>query len=213
MSKESAAVISWRKRTKARMIEAMGSKCYLCGLVDVPQVYDFHHLEPLEKKFGFGGMRANPTAWSKAIVELRKCVMLCSNCHRKVTAGCVVLGGAKTTFNEDFSSYGTPVPKRVKVIFANCAFCGKEFQKYTAAHRYCDEVCRKKTVLDLYDDAPRLRPRKVKRPSKVRLQELVDTTSWSAIGRMYGVSDNAIKKWARDLGVVFSVRPYVRKHT
>ena len=41
------------------------------------------------------------------------------------------------------------------------------------------------------------RPRKVVRPSSGKLQRLIDTKSFCAVGRMYGVSDNAIRKWCK----------------
>lgn len=43
------------------------------------------------------------------------------------------------------------------------------------------------------------------RPSKKELQTLIDTTPYTHIGNMFGVSDNAIKKWAVEYGI------YVKK--
>lgn len=40
--------------------------------------------------------------------------------------------------------------------------------------------------------------RRVERPSKEELQKLIQENSFCAIGRMFGVSDNAIRKWARN---------------
>lgn len=40
------------------------------------------------------------------------------------------------------------------------------------------------------------------RPSKEELQALVDNNSLLAIGKMYGVSDNAIRKWGKACGVI-----------
>lgn len=43
-----------------------------------------------------------------------------------------------------------------------------------------------------------LAQRKVKHPTKEQLIELLTTLhNWSAIGRMFGVSDNAVRKWAK----------------
>lgn len=42
-----------------------------------------------------------------------------------------------------------------------------------------------------------LNKRKVKRPSKEELKDLLSDTSYCAIGRMYGVTDNAVRKWAK----------------
>ena len=45
---------------------------------------------------------------------------------------------------------------------------------------------------------PRPNCRKVKnRPSKEELTKLISENSWTALGKMFGVSGNAIRKWAR----------------
>lgn len=39
--------------------------------------------------------------------------------------------------------------------------------------------------------------RKVERPPYERLLEEIEATSYLAVGRKYGVSDNAVRKWVR----------------
>jgi transposase-like protein len=39
--------------------------------------------------------------------------------------------------------------------------------------------------------------RKVERPPYENLLEEIETTSYLAVGRKYGVSDNAVRKWMR----------------
>lgn len=62
--------------------------CKICGERD-HIVLDLHHLDPSvkEKEVGrlFGCTR------NKLKEEIRKCVVLCSNCHRRVHAGTIVL--------------------------------------------------------------------------------------------------------------------------
>lgn len=43
--------------------------------------------------------------------------------------------------------------------------------------------------------------RKVERPDKEKLTELIKTVSFCEIGRVYGVSDNTIRKWCRYYGL------------
>lgn len=43
---------------------------------------------------------------------------------------------------------------------------------------------------------------KVDRPSKEELRILIEDNSWLALGRMFGVSDNAVRKWARSYGLL-----------
>jgi len=50
---------------------------------------------------------------------------------------------------------------------------------------------------------PRISRRKVERPSKEHLKELLDIhKNWTYIGKKYGVSDNAVRKWARSYTLI-----------
>lgn len=49
----------------------------------------------------------------------------------------------------------------------------------------------------------RTNTRKIKnRPSKNELSKMIIETSYSAVGRKYGVSDNTIRKWAKNYGII-----------
>jgi predicted HNH restriction endonuclease len=67
-----------QRALKLRMIEYKGGKCEDCGGTFHPASYDFHHVNPDEKEFSFN----RNMSWKKAVKELDKCVLLCSNCHR-----------------------------------------------------------------------------------------------------------------------------------
>jgi 5-methylcytosine-specific restriction endonuclease McrA len=75
---------------KQQAIDYLGGKCVDCGLVDDPCVYDFHHLDPSKKDFSFG--KRGGISLEKMKPELDKCVLLCSNCHRKKHAKKLKLG-------------------------------------------------------------------------------------------------------------------------
>ena len=57
-------------------------RCRRCGESD-PIVLDFHHIKPATKKAKVS--RLVDCAFNKTIIllEIRKCVVLCANCHRK----------------------------------------------------------------------------------------------------------------------------------
>jgi len=61
--------------------------CKVCGEKE-PVVLDCHHLRDKDQAIALG-MRA----WSlkRLKTELRKCVILCANCHRKLHAGLITL--------------------------------------------------------------------------------------------------------------------------
>lgn len=48
-----------------------------------------HHLDPATKSFDFGDGRTR--SMERLLEEAKKCVLLCSNCHREVEDGMVDL--------------------------------------------------------------------------------------------------------------------------
>lgn len=186
MSKNSQAVKDWRVRTKARIIEAMGNKCNICGYDKCNGALELHHINPDEKEFSFASIRANPKSWDKIVEELKKCVLLCANCHREVEMGVTKLPLNVKTFNEQFSEYKEP-----PVIYKNvCKQCGVEFIKKENGLQYCSSTCWN------------LSNRKVDRPTKEELELLITQTSWVQIGKKFGVSDNAVRKWAKQYKLI-----------
>jgi hypothetical protein len=96
------------------MVAAMGGCCQICGYSKSNNALEFHHIDPNEKEKGFGDLRANNTKWASLIEELRKCVMLCSNCHKEVHDGITVLPEGYKTFNEDYAEYKKTIPHNMK---------------------------------------------------------------------------------------------------
>lgn len=79
---------SRRKRGKPRkteLIRLFGGKCAHCGGEFHPEVYDFHHVDPSTKSFSIGG-RGLLKPFDLILEEAKKCIMLCSNCHRTLHA-------------------------------------------------------------------------------------------------------------------------------
>lgn len=68
-----------------------------------------------------------------------------------------------------------------------CNNCGLTLQ--SKQMKYCSDSC------------ARLLSRKVERPSKERLAKDVEDMSLLAVGRKYGVSDNAVRKWLKSYGL------------
>lgn len=75
-----------RTNLKETLVKEAGSKCRLCGYNKFIGALEFHHINPEEKEFGLGS-----TGWMKGLErtrkEAKKCVLLCSNCHKEVEAG------------------------------------------------------------------------------------------------------------------------------
>jgi predicted amidophosphoribosyltransferase len=75
-----------------------------------------------------------------------------------------------------------------------CPICGKWIKN----KKYCSGNC------------AHYANRKVLRPSREELEEILRKESLVSIGRKYRVSDNTIKKWAKGYGLVLKTRSYNR---
>lgn len=75
-----------KARMRAKKQEIMEWKrdrgCTVCGETE-PWVLDMRHIDPAEKERALG----NSATLKTFLKEADKCVLLCSNCHRKVHAG------------------------------------------------------------------------------------------------------------------------------
>ncbi|MGO9821002.1 MAG: HNH endonuclease [Solirubrobacteraceae bacterium] len=78
-----------------------------------------------------------------------------------------------------------------------CPGCRKPFAPRHIRHRYCSEKCWGTVLGDRLRGVAQPTRRKVSRPSYQQLMEDVWTMSFLAVGRKYGVSDNAVRKWIR----------------
>lgn len=85
--KQRAASQKARKRTSVFLKNIAGIYgCQVCDEGDVSCI-DFHHKNPLDKEADVHYMIKNKWAPERIVTELKKCVPLCSNCHRKLHAG------------------------------------------------------------------------------------------------------------------------------
>ncbi len=75
-----------------------------------------------------------------------------------------------------------------------CAMCGIEFRAKRRGQRYCSRECGQRVSSR---SGPRPSARRVERPPYELLRRELEQTSYLAVGRKYGVSDSAIRKWVR----------------
>jgi hypothetical protein len=71
-----------RRAKSARVAAARANGCVDCG-ESHPACLDFHHLDPKQKSENINYMLRNNRTWPTIEAEIAKCVVLCSNCHRK----------------------------------------------------------------------------------------------------------------------------------
>ena len=73
------------QKFKLDCVNYLGGSCEICGYNKCLRSLHFHHKNPKEKSFGISG--SHGLAWEKVLLELDKCVLLCSNCHSEVHDG------------------------------------------------------------------------------------------------------------------------------
>ena len=61
-----------------------GGKCEKCGYDKYLGALDFHHINPEEKEMTIGDRNFK---LKECIEETKKCILICSNCHRELHAG------------------------------------------------------------------------------------------------------------------------------
>lgn len=157
----------------------MGDKCSLCGYDKARTALELHHLNSDEKEFTVG--QCLNRAWDTLHEEIKKCVLVCANCHREIHEG-IITEELKSSY---IPERGTEIDKKIydlkhhKIHYCPC--CGKEI---TATASYCK-------------DCSNIARQKVERPSREELKELIRNLPFVEIGRRYGVSDNAIRHWCK----------------
>ena len=57
-----------------------GRKCMICEIQSNMPIYELHHHDQLGKETNVS--RIMHHSWDKVEKELRKCILVCSNCHR-----------------------------------------------------------------------------------------------------------------------------------
>lgn len=139
MSKSSEAVKRWRERTKLKIVAAMGGKCCICNYKKYFVSLELHHLNPDKKEMSFGKVMANPKSWPRIIKELRKCVLICSNCHKAVHHGFIKIPSNAPKFNEEYVSAKNDIESFIGADFMDdCPVCG---DKKPCVYKTCSKKC------------------------------------------------------------------------
>lgn len=217
----SCSVTIKRLKNKMLAISYLGGECKRCGFRGDPSAFDFHHRESAEKEFRISG-KLDRTSWEKLRKELDKCDLMCSSCHREIHSRYSdrqlmmrVIGDALDWerypwFDAGVFEYllegddgqvrmalkgiedGQPdvLHRREVRSGKTCSGCGgPRSVNYHGTSGLCLKCSSEGR-------------RKVQRPTREELEEMLSTKSWMDIARQYGVSDNSVRKWARRYGLI-----------
>jgi len=172
-------------RWTARKIEAiklMGEKCCKCGYDKNISALEFHHLEAKDKELQWNKLRQ--VGWESVIKELQKCIMVCANCHRETHNPQLDKSYEQGNENANGLLNKEYAPM---VSTGECPFCHKKVY----GTKFCSVECAaigSRKVMD--------------RPSKEILEKEINEHSMVYLGKKYGVSDNAVRKWAKQYEII-----------
>lgn len=174
MSLRSEAVKKWRTNTKNLALKAFKTKCCICEYSKCSSALHFHHINPAEKTFALSEMLSNPKEWGTIVLELKKCVLVCSNCHAEIHENLIKIPDNVDRFDENL------IKDQISNnnLFDNCPMCTNQ-KKITQTS--CSVKCARKmsNVVDW---------------DKIDLKTLIVNYSYVEIGEMFGCSDSAVIK-------------------
>ena len=77
----SERVSNTRRKNKSLLLEEFGGCCSKCGYNKNPAALEFHHLDPTVKERKIIG---SSLSLERQREEAKKCILVCSNCHREI---------------------------------------------------------------------------------------------------------------------------------
>jgi len=120
----------------------------------------------------------NGDRWNNLLENL---LILCPNCHAQASNN----SGTKNKKKKEDKLKPVQIEKE-------CTVCKNTF--LVPKNRKNQKCCS-------YDCSSIAR-RSVERPAKKELSELIKNNTWTSIGKMFSVSDNAVRKWAKIYGLI-----------
>lgn len=169
----------WKDR-KRKAVEMLGNQCSWCGYNRNLAAFHFHHLDPTKKNFSWSKLRL--CSWETVIEELKNCILLCANCHAELhNPNCDYFIDDQDESNNRLNAQEVYLEPT-----GFCPVCNKD----TYGTKYCSQSCAK------------ISKRKVQRPDKDTLEKEISESSWREIGKKYGVSDSAVRKWAKQYELI-----------
>jgi hypothetical protein len=72
------------RKSKLELIRIKGMQCEVCGYSRNYAALEFHHTDPASKDFQLDLRSLSNRRWDAILAEVKKCLLLCSNCHAEL---------------------------------------------------------------------------------------------------------------------------------
>lgn len=160
-----------RRYVKKYLLDKYGYKCSECGW---DKINPNTNKCPLEIHHRDGNYKNN---------KEENLQILCPNCHALTdTYKNMNKGNGRECRKTDQKKSKEPKEKPIKY----CVTCNKKTQNKYYCSNFCSGIAARKVM---------------NRPKKEELINILKNNNWTAAGRMFGVSSNTIKKWARKYNI------------
>ena len=181
----SQATSDYRRRRKLNLVKVCGGACNLCGYSKIPGALEFHHIDESQKEFSIAS-DGTCRDIERDLAEVRKTILVCANCHREIHQGLYDRQTLleKRIFDEDVAqNLVDERNKQFKKTEYVCKNCGKKITRYSKLG-LCP-ICYRETE------------RRCEHPSRDELKHLIRALPFTQIGKQFGVTDNAVRKWCK----------------
>lgn len=172
----SCGVSKRRWKMKLKLVALLGGKCERCGFDQHPAALHFHHKDSKTKLFNISA-NSLLKSFSDLKNEVMKCELLCANCH-----------GIEHSNMEKYDRLMDEIRTKSGMKTIYTCECGSVVSE---SGRMCSECSHKLQ-------------RRVEWPTKEELEVLISKYSFLAIGKMFSVSDNSIRKWCKHYQIPLS---------
>lgn len=208
MGGKAGQVTRHRQRRRQLLIQVLGGKCALCGYSRCAASLEFHHINPDNKNYQLSS--GNCHELERDLEEAKKCILVCANCHREIHHS-----NLYDNYNLwDYQFYDYDLAKKALAIKKNGIYRNKRYNVSDMCQdpnanlenanndtRYCSECgapITKSSKTGVCTKCYHKRSRKIERPSREELKGMIRSMLFTEIGRIYGCTDSAIRKWCKN---------------
>ena len=168
-------------KRKTHLINLRGGSCEICGYNKNLSALEFHHIDRTTKESQLDSRTLSNSSMEWIMSEFEKCMVLCANCHRELHSPDLMIEIVNEKINKFDLDKNDKWIKLAELKKYTCSDCGCEISKWGNKCKECTYKSR----------------RKVDRPEKSIIFEMVTNEGYSTVAKKFGVTDNTVRKWLK----------------